>query len=189
MLKRHRIFVAINLPYEVERALAEIEKKWPDLPARWTDTENIHITLEFLGDMTEVELGEVCMVVKEVAARHEAFAITLREVLYGPPGKMPPRMVWVEGEKSKELSTLKKDLQESLLEKVRFQPEHRAFSPHITLARIKEFEFRAIEPEERPQIQENLDLNFSVESIEVMESVLTKGGPKYTMIESFPLNN
>lgn len=188
MLKRRRIFIAINLPYEVKGTLAEVEKKWLNLPARWIDTENLHITMVFLGDITEVEMGEVCMVAKEVAARHKVFTITLREVLYGPPGKMPPRMVWVEGEKSKELSILKKDLQESLLEKVRFQPERRAFSPHITLARIKEFEFRAIEPEERPEIQETLDLNFSVESIEVMESVLIKGGPKHTIIESFSLD-
>jgi 2'-5' RNA ligase len=55
------------------------------------------------------------------------------------------------------------------------------------LARISEFLFRQIEPEERPEIEENLDLTFYVESIEVMESELTRQGPRYTIIESHEL--
>jgi 2'-5' RNA ligase len=44
-----------------------------------------------------------------------------------------------------------------------------------------------IEPEERPEINESIDLAFTVESIEVMESVLKRGGPQYSIIESHNL--
>jgi 2'-5' RNA ligase len=70
------------------------------------------------------------------------------------------------------------------LERVKFRPENKGFVLHITLARIREWEWKKIEPEERPEINEELDLIFTVESIEVMESELKRGGPEYTVIES-----
>ncbi len=189
MEKRHRVFVAINLPLEIKKKLFSYSEKWLDLPAKWTPRDNLHITLEFLGALTDEEIGEVCVSVKEVAERHNSFSINLSKILYGPPKKMPPKMVWAEGEKSEELSELREDLENSLTEKVRFVPENRVFAPHITLARISAMEFRVIEPEERPEINESVDLFFTVESIEVMESEMRRGGPVYTVLESHSLNN
>lgn|SRR3989344_4969486 len=201
MKKRHRIFIAINLPGDIKKYLSGFEKKWPELsrsqsdrgssiesgPAKWVSQDNLHITLVFLGDLTDVELGEVCIIAKEVAERHNSFDINFNKVSYGPLDKIPPKMIWVSGEKNKELSLLKKYLEELLLEKVRFKPEERSFSPHITLARISTFLWRQINPEERPDVNENIELNFTVESIEVMESELKRGGPQYIIIESYSL--
>ena len=187
MKKRHRIFIAINLPGDVRKFLAGYEKKFSTLPAKWTSVDNLHITLVFLGDLTDIELGEVCLIVKEVAERHNTLNITLHKIDYGPDGKLPPRMLWALGEKNEVLSLLKKELEEALLEKVKFIPELRAFRPHINLARINAFGWRAIEPEERPEVAENIDVTFTVESIEVMESALKSGGPQYTIIESHML--
>jgi len=201
--KKHRIFIAINLPPDVKKQLASYQQKWPEIPAKWTSPENLHITLEFLGDLTDEEMGDVCIIAKEVAKNHNCFSVDLLKVLYGPEHKMPPRMVWAEGEKSEELADLKNDLQECLLEKISFKPESRSFSPHITLARISEWQFKQIEPEERPEVDEYINLNFFVESIEVMESVLKHAsrsprvgagqggrcGPVYEVLESCELKN
>jgi len=187
MEKRHRVFIAINLPEDVRKALAKYQEKWPELPAKWTDKDNLHITLEFLGALTDVEVGEVCKIVAEASKSHSPFGMNLVKVLYGPPKKNPPRMVWVDGEKSDELSDLKNDLEESLLEKISFRPDGNGFTPHITLARILEWEFRKFGIDERPEINEDIDLLFSVESIEVMESELKRGGPVYTILESHNL--
>ena len=189
MEKRHRVFVAINLPEEVKKELFLYSEKWPELPAKWTEKDNLHITLEFLGALTDEEVGEVCVTVKDVATRHGSFSLNLTQILYGPPKKMPPKMVWAQGEKSEELAELREDLENSLTEKIRFVPENRIFAPHITLARISAFGFKAIEPEERPEINETIDLPFTVESIEVMESEMHRGGPVYTVLESHQLNN
>jgi len=206
MQKRHRIFIAINLPGDIRKALAKYQNTWSELPAKWVIENNLHITLVFLGYVTDIELGEVCLTVKNIIEKHKAFDIHLDKVGYGPDDKLsfdsaqdkPPKMLWASGEKSKELSLIKNDLQEALLEKVHFIPEKRAFSPHITLARINTSLWRMIEPEERPEVGENIDLAFTIESIEVMsshharsrfegESELKKGGPQYTVIESFNL--
>jgi len=195
MEKRHRIFVAINLPEEIKNELFAYSEKWSVLPAKWTPRDNLHITLEFLGNLTDEEIGEVCVAVKNVAERHGSFSLNLNKIIYGPPlrpgsgqaKKIPPRMIWAEGDKSKELSELRGDLENSLLERVRFVPENRVFAPHITLARINAWIWKGIELEERPEINELLDLMFTVESIEVMESELHRGGPEYTILESHQL--
>ena len=186
-MTKHRIFVAINLPGDIKKELASYSEKWPDSPAKWTPKDNLHITLEFLGNLTEEEMGEVCLITKDVAERHSSFSLNINQVLYAPPKKIPPRMIWAKGEKSKELSALREDLENSLLEKVRFVPENRIFAPHITLARINAWEWKSIEPEERPEINENIDLLFTVESIDVMESEMRKDGPIYTILESHQL--
>ncbi len=187
MQKRHRIFIAINPPHEVKKRLAGFEKKWHDVPAKWTEVDNLHVTLVFLGDVTDLELADVCLAVKEVSKKHAMFGLNLDKIAYGPEGKIPPRYIWAGGGKSEELINLKKDLEDALEEAVKFKPDKNMGTAHITLARIKEFEWRRIEPEERPEVNEFLDTVFTVESIEVMESELKKGGAQYTIIESHQL--
>lgn len=202
MQKKHRIFIAINLPLEIKKQLSKLQEKWsrsrsnrgssiesgPELPARWTEINNLHITLVFLGYLTDEEVGDVCMVVKEASSKHNSFNINLDRVGYGPNNKIPPRYVWIGGKRSKELLVLKKDLEELISGKINFKPENRAFNPHITLARINTFQWRQINPEERQDINESVSLSFAVESVEVMESILKRGGPEYVVLESFNLN-
>lgn len=190
MQKRHRIFIAINLPGDIRKKLASYQKKWQEFPAKWVSPDNIHITLEFLGYLTDQELGDVCIAAKEVVKNYKSFSINLNKICYGPlplNPKKSPKMIWAIGEDVKELANLKNNLERSLLESVRFSPENRKFIPHVTLARINEWEWKKIELEERPEIDENIDLLFTVESVEVMESELKRGGPVYTILESHNL--
>ncbi len=176
--------------------MAVYKEKYPGLPARWTRPENLHITLAFIGYASDEDLVEACEIAKKVAEKNQQFSVGLNKICYGPKSSSayadegkPPRMVWAKGEKSKELSALKNDLDDLLLDsqKIRFSAENKEFSPHITLARIKTWEWFKIEPEERPEIDEDVDINFSVDSIEVMESELKRGGAEYEIIESVPL--
>lgn len=186
IMKRHRVFIAVNLPEDIKKKLADYQFKWPELPCRWTKKENLHITLIFLGYLSDEELFEVCKITKEVASRNRLFSINLTKICYAPPKKMPPKMIWAVGEKSAEFTALRGGLEKSLTfsEGVRFSPEERAFSPHITLGRIRQWEFRTINPEERPIVDTDIFLSFEVNSIEVMESRLKKGGAEYTILES-----
>ena len=189
---RHRIFIAINFPENIKRELEKFQAKWPELPIRWTKPENLHITLAFLGYLSDEELLEIIKITKEVAQRNNSFSINLKKICYGPPKKMPPRMIWAEGEKSTELGKLQKDLENSLssapVPNLK-ETETRPYTPHITLGRIRQWEFRQIEPEERPEVNEDISLSFEVNSIEVMESELKRGGAEYTVLESAPLKS
>jgi RNA 2',3'-cyclic 3'-phosphodiesterase len=197
-MQKHRIFIAINLSENIRNKLAGYREKYPELPARWTRSENLHITMAFIGQTSDEGLAETCEIVKKVAEKHQPFLVSINKICYGPKDSSvyaeeikPPRMIWAIGEKSKEFSAIRKDLDDLLLgsEEIRFSADGKEFSPHITLARIRAWEWVKIEPEERPQINEDVDINFSVDSIEVMESQLKRGGPNYEIIESFPLGN
>ena len=172
---RHRIFIAINLPEETKRKLVSYQEKIEELfissqydgrgPVKWTKKDNLHITLEFLGYVADDELLEICRNTRKLASKHKPFTITLNKICYGPLQKMPPRLIWITGEKIGKLN----------------------FSPHITLGRIKTWQWKQIDPEERPDVEKDINLNFEVNSIEIMESVLKKEGPEYTALESVPL--
>jgi len=184
-LMQHRIFIAINFPEEIKRELEKFQSRWPELPVRWVKPENLHITLAFLGYLTDEELVEILRITKEVTSRHQPFSINLTKICYGPPKKTPPRMIWVEGEKSKDLANLQLDLEKFLTSsrKIKFETEERSFTSHITLGRLRQWEFRQIEPEERPNVETDISLSFEVSSIEVMESFLKRTGPEYEILE------
>lgn len=184
----HRVFLAINLPEgikkELQRAQKEINEMFPEELSqglfKWVPKDNLHLTLQFIGYIREQELQGICQTVKQVAASSKPFSLRLQRVCYGPPRKMPPRLIWVELEQSKELM--------QLVEKLG-AVEKRPFSPHVTLARIRTWQWKQIEPEERPEIEQELDLSFEVKSIEVMESKLKRSGPEYTALFSSPLKS
>lgn len=198
---RHRVFIAINLPENIKEKLAEFKAEWPDLPCRWTKTENLHITLIFLGSVPDEELLNIIKSTREVAAKRDTFFLNLRRIAYGPEERSPrsmssasssprssskswtPRMVWAEGEISEDLGSLQKSLEVSL----EMPSENRPYALHITLGRLKQWEFQKIDPEEIPGIKKEINLNFEVNSIEVMESASKRGGPEYVILESAPL--
>jgi 2'-5' RNA ligase len=189
MNQRRRIFIAINIPQNIKNLLKNYPKKWPDLPVKWVKPENLHITLSFIGYVNNDELLDICKTVNDVVLKSQPFSIGLKEICYGPLGKMPPRMVWVIGEKNEQLNILKNNLEKSLNGKSYFSPENKNFIPHITLGRIKQWEFRRMEPDEIDDIREEIDAIFSVDSIEIMESHLKRGGAEYAVLESIPLGD
>jgi len=181
-MDKHRVFIAINLPENVKKKLSSYEDKWPDLPARWTKKDNIHLTLEFLGNISDEDVLDVHNIVRDVVSKYSEFSITLNKITYGPAGKIPPRMIWAMGEASGVLTELKEELDKEL-----GILEGKGFKVHITLARIKKWDWSKIEPEERPEVDEDILIDFQVSSIEIMESTLKKGGPEYAVLESIQL--
>ena len=197
----HRVFIAINFPKDVKEELGNIRDEFPSLPCRWTRKENLHLTLLFLGYLNDEEVLETCKIVKAVGERHSPFVFELNNISYGPPtnplkkqsfhgaGKLP-RMVWASGQPTKELTKLNQDLENSLFEKISKDSEQgRSFAPHVTLARIKQWQLREMELEEIPEINKEISLRIPVESIEVMESELKREGPEYSILETCPLSS
>ena len=186
-----RIFIAINLSEKIKENLVSYQRKWPELPIKWTKKDNLHITLVFIGHVKDEEIPEICNIVEEIAGKNTSFSINLNKIIYAPPKKMPPRMVWASGEKSEELTKLQQGLENSLLAspfKKNVKQEKRLYSPHITLGRIRAWEFKQLEIEERPGVNEDVSLNFEVNSVEIMESQLKRTGAEYTVLNSYNLN-
>lgn len=186
---QHRIFIAINLPEGIKNELENFQRKFSELPARWVKKENLHITLSFLGYLKDENLPKIIEITKKVVERHSSFSLNLTKICYVPAKALVPRMIWVVGEKSEKLANLQNDLKGALMtiSIPQLEEEEKSFVPHITLARIKKWEFKRMEPEEIPEIDEEINLKFVVRSVEIMESHLKKGGPKYEILQSFLL--
>ncbi len=195
---RRRIFIAINLSESVKKRLFDFKEKWDNLPVRWTKKDSLHLTLVFIGYVSDDEMFDVCRLVREIAREHEPADLEFEKILYGPPSKPSafakasadkPRMIWLKGKPSKEVAGLKADLEKSLMSLERlgsFKIETRPFSPHITLARIKMGQWHDMP--ELPKIEQDFKAVVPVESIEVMESDLKSDGAEYVILESCPLN-
>lgn len=186
-MAKKRLFIAINLPEKIKNKLFDYQRKWGNLPVRWTPKINLHITLVFIGYVSDDEMYEICNLVKGVAKRHDAFNINFKKIILGPPDK-PPRMFWVEGEKSEELAKLRDDLEGSLFNSSVSgfkNKEVRAYRPHITLGRIQHERWKELNP--CPTVDEIFERAFLVETIDVMESELKRTGAEYTILESVRL--
>jgi len=185
-MRPRRIFVAINLPDDVKEKLLEYKNAWQEIPARWAKKENLHLTLTFLGNVSEQELPEIIRLLQTVGTRHSPFEVQITRLQYGPDERRP-RMIWAMGEKSSEFLELQKDVERTLAAENLYTPEARSFSPHLTLARFQTTQFRQMDPEERPEIAEKISLSFQVKSLELMESKLKRSGAEYTILQSFML--
>ncbi len=133
-----RTFLAIDLP---SRLLDSIVKKQqamkPELPfITWVKSENLHLTLKFLGNTPESKITEIQQVVAEAVKGIEPFVINLRG--FGIfPDKRAPRTLWtgIEGDLEVLLDLTRKI--EAEVKQLGFPPEGKPFRPHLTLARIK----------------------------------------------------
>lgn len=194
-----RVFIAINLPENLKQELEilkeEIEGLFPDFPEgnkgifNWTKQDNLHITLIFIGSISEQKIPEISRIVKESVSGEKPFSIKIKKISYGPPKSIPPRLIWLENEKNKELTEIVEKLKKAISEKNIRGIEEKSFSPHITMARIKEWQWRKIEPEERPEIEREINLKFEVKSIEIMESRLKRTGAEYIILETCNLKS
>jgi len=180
MLKR--IFIAINPESKIKEKLFQIQENWPELPCKWVAKENLHLTLAFLGNTGQEKLEKTEQLVKKLSKSIEKFSISLDQVCYGPGKKVPPMLIWIKGDKNKQISKLSKELNQLL-----FKPETKDSVPHITLGRIKANQWTNLDLDERPDVNLHFPIEFSVNSIEIMETKLKRSGAEYTVLKSFNL--
>jgi 2'-5' RNA ligase len=129
----YRLFVAIDLPEPVKEAVAGIAGR--DLAgARRVPREQLHLTLRFIGEADDAMFQTIKRALSGVSG--VSFPLILKEVGHFPPGRHP-RVLWVGMEESGPLRELQQEIERALIG-AGIPPEERKFSPHITLARLRE---------------------------------------------------
>lgn len=127
-----RLFVAIDLPEEIKTSLSQLSGAVPG--ARWVAPSEIHLTLRFIGEVDPQTVSKIKKVLSSV--QFASFPVSVAGVGHFPPRGFP-RVLWVGLEPRPELMTLQQRI-ESALQQAGVSPEERPFSPHITLARLKQ---------------------------------------------------
>jgi RNA 2',3'-cyclic 3'-phosphodiesterase len=135
-----RIFIAIELSPDVRRWLEKARSILvPGMPAgavRWTNPNGIHLTLKFLGEIPAGRIESIRSAMDQSAAGGKPFSLTI-EGLGCFPNIVRPRVVWAGIRREPLLLDLQRRLEDNL-GTVGFKREQRAFSPHLTLGRVKD---------------------------------------------------
>lgn len=136
----YRLFVAVDLTEPAKEAVASICRGIPGV--KWLDPAQLHLTLRFIGDAEETLFLSIKKELATVSAT--AFQLLMRGVGRFPP-KRDPRVLWVGVDRCEEIIRLR-DQVELALVRTGLEPEGRAFSPHITLARLRDMPFTGVAP-------------------------------------------
>lgn len=140
-----RLFVALELPAAVRRAVAQrVEEHRDELPrARWTHPDALHLTLVFLGPVEDGPAAALTAALAAAFLPHPPLTLELRGAgTFPPPAPRgrPARVAWigvrVEGGVER-LRALHGDVAEAARTTVDHQPDHRPYTPHLTVARPK----------------------------------------------------
>ena len=176
-----RTFVAICLDAELRRAISaaaeRVKKLVPNV--KWVAPDNLHVTLKFLGGITDKRVASVKAALDELACEFEAFDMTVAGLGVFPNPRRP-RVIWVGIENGREqLVALAKAIEDRLV-KAGFEKEDKPFKSHITIGRVREGKpvgdlTDAVEGAAANEIGLQ-----RVDRIVVMESVLKPQGPEYT---------
>lgn len=174
-----RLFVAAYPPVESARAMLQL-LRGVELPEhRPVSAEQVHMTLQFIGDTDERQLDEVMESLERAAAGVKAFDLTPRKLMCLPE-RGEPRLVAVETDAPAGLLEIQRRLAAKLARNPR---ERQRFLPHMTLcrfrngARVWRVERRAVEMEP-----------FAVREIRLMESVQRPGGAEHREVAQFALD-
>lgn len=182
-----RTFIAIDLSKENKSKLAKIQDQLikSNADVKWVEIDNIHLTLKFLGEVTDEYAGKVKEALDKIANGFKPFEISLSGL-----GAFPkldyPRVIWVGLEKGKkETEEIAKKLEEEL-SKLGFAKEDRPFSAHLTIGRVrsgknKETLKKIIEALNRTPKTVNPQ---RVSQLVLYQSTLTPNGPIYTPLHS-----
>lgn len=180
-----RAFLAIEIPENLKELLAkvqsELKSRIPDV--RWEKPEKLHLTLVFLGEVSEERLPDLEEAVREVIKGVEPFRLSLSSLGFFPNVRRP-RVIWIGVEGDVEtLLQFEKQLEESL-NKSDFNFDQKKFHPHLTLGRIKGYDSNL---ENLPSIDLSETEEFEVSEVIIMKSAPHPTGSVYTPLSKISL--
>jgi len=180
-----RLFIGIELPDGIREGLAELQRELRPVSnsARWVATESAHLTLKFLGEITEQRAEEVHQAMTVLTWK--PFPITVKGIGFFP-GTRSPRVFWA-GVQAPTLEALTGRI-DSKLETFGFEKERRSYRAHITLARAKRGPLDAALVTAANQFEEKDFGTFNVDRCFLYQSELTSNGPLYTKLKEYLLS-
>jgi len=183
-----RMFVAIELEKRIKDSVSALIKKLDkgDRNIRWVKPQGMHLTLKFLGDVSEDKIKEVKSVLGNIAKDYSPFQLHLKGTGTFPTEARIPRVAWIGIEKNEVLQRIQTRV-ENELHKIRFPKEKRKFHPHLTLGRIKGPQNLGVVIKTLKQYEEAEFGEMTVNRITLFKSTLKPTGAEYTILSEFYL--
>ena len=170
-----RLFIAVGIPPEIKRALNEAQRRLPDEGGlKRVEPPLLHITLKFMGEANPKMLEKIDNALSTVS--FSPFTVDLKGVGVFPSQNYI-RAVWV-GCENRALEKLAEQINGKL---AGLFPEEK-FSPHLTIARVKR---KLVLDDYLKNNAERSFGYFQVNEFHLIESILSREGPKYTVLSSY----
>jgi 2'-5' RNA ligase len=173
-----RVFLSIEFPEKVIKEIRKIQEVLPEFHGKKIESENLHLTLKFLGEISDEKVEEVRKKLREI--RFKKFELKINSI--GVFSESFIRIIWLG------ISNCEK-LQQKIDEVLKnsFEPEER-FMSHLTIARVKSIKdktsfLKSLNQIKIPQV------NFIVDNFKLKESILMPEGPVYKTIEEYNFGN
>eukprot|EP01037_Dinobryon_pediforme_P010126 gene10126-10193_t len=173
-----RLFTALEIPVELAEELALF--RGGIAGGRWIDPEFYHITLRFIGDVDRAVARDVVSTLAQI--RRSSLNVTLTGLDYF--GGERPRAIVAKVQPSQPLLELQAE-QERLLRRIGFEPEPRKFTPHVTLARLRQAS--QISVADYLSARGFLSRSFTATRFVLLSSRDSVGGGPYQLEASYPL--
>ncbi|MHB1418781.1 MAG: RNA 2',3'-cyclic phosphodiesterase [Bacillota bacterium] len=182
-----RTFIAILLSPEIRKnlALLQDEVRGNRADVKWVEECNLHLTLQFLGDIDPQDINKIAGTAKEAVKGFSPFPMLVKGIGVFPE-KGRPQVVWA-GARSEVAEKIWLTLNRELARGGWVRPEQK-FTAHITLGRVRDWDPRmeAVMQKLTGHHQENFG-SLTVKRISLMESRLSRVGPSYAEIAEIPL--
>ena len=185
-----RAFIAIDIPSDVRMALGEaqarLKRAHVAVKISWTKVDNLHLTLQFLGYIEESVVEKIKVALEAVARLHGAFELAVHGA-GAFPNENRPRIIWIGCvDANCKLKTLAAAVQ-AAMQPLGFEPEHREFSAHLTLGRVKFPKPDAALTTALDSLKDTVFGTLRVEAIHLFESQLHPDGSIYIKLSSHKL--
>ena len=183
-----RCFIAIEIPetirISIDDSIAVLKKSGAEV--KWVACENIHLTVQFLGETEEPLVPKIKEALDKILAPYAPFYIKISTVGCFPDRRRP-RVIWVGVEESRPLMDLYKDIANAL-EGFGYKQEERAFTPHITIGRVKSNKNMRELLTRLDEVGAIRFSDFEVLNITLMKSELKPSGAKYYSLAEIPFS-
>lgn len=187
-MRKIRSFVALPLAGSIRGGATKLIRKLSELDGgiKWVPTDNLHLTLKFLGDVENTEVHDISKVVSEICYQYDPFPLR-----FAGTGAFPdlsrPRILYIGVEDpTGALVEMVSEIETGLAD-LGFKPEPRDYRPHLTIGRSRN---RRISEEALEVLQAHAEKEFGemeTDVVELIASFLDKKGPTYNVMDTMEL--
>jgi len=189
-----RTFIAVEIPRPLQETIQQktksLRQSIGSSIVRWVPSENIHLTLKFLGDVSSANIDKLTQMLHALADACPSFDVHLSGLGSFPSPKRP-RVLIVEIQAPAELEALWRSV-ESEATRLGYESEKHGFSPHLTLGRVRQNSSTSDQQKIRKALEKSKIDSLGtarVDSVHLYKSELKSTGSVYTKLYSAPLQS
>ena len=184
-MKRLFIAVPVQLSPPFENLSLKLQNELSRDNIVWVEPKLQHLTLRFLGQTPEHLIDPLIKNLHHLCSQHASFALELNKLgVFGT--RYAPAVLWYGFQEFSKFKELFFKIEPSLVE-MGFESNYGNFVPHLTVGRIKKIEdkkrFSALVTQSQPTFSQAIP----IQEVQLIRSKLTPTGPKYTILDTFPL--